>query len=163
VYQGEKIAEVNSPAASDRIVVGQTLQIAGSAYVDDFASYTLDFGAGDNPTAWTPITDARKQAVDKALLGVWNTTGLQPGRYRMRLRVVDEFQNAQESQPLIVTLSAPATPTPTPIPTPTVVAVTPTRATTQPPAAPGSPTATPQGPRGATPTAVQRTTPIPRP
>ena len=72
-------------------MVGQTLQIVGSAYIDDFASYTLDFGPGDNPNAWTPITDPRKQAVDKALLGVWNTTGLAPGRYRMRLRVVDSF------------------------------------------------------------------------
>jgi 1A family penicillin-binding protein len=167
VYQGEKIAEIDSPAASDRIVVGQTLQIAGSAYIDDFASYTLDVGFGDNPTAWTPITDTRKQAVDKALLGVWNTTGLQPGRYRMRLRVVDEFQNAQESPPLVVTLSAPATPTPTatstPMPTPTAVAVTPTRGATQAPAGQGPPTATAQTPRGATPTAVVRSTPAPRP
>jgi 1A family penicillin-binding protein len=127
VYQGEKIAQITSPAASDRIVVGQTLQIAGSAYIDDFASYTLDFGAGDAPTTWTSITNTRTQAVDKALLGVWNTSGLQPGRYRMRLRVVDEFQNEQDADPLIVTLTAPATPTPTSTPVPTV---TPTRAAT---------------------------------
>ncbi|MBV9328223.1 MAG: PBP1A family penicillin-binding protein [Chloroflexi bacterium] len=164
VYQGEKIAEITSPAATDRIVVGQTLQIVGSAYIDDFASYTLDVGAGDNPTTWTPITDTRTQAVDKALLGVWNTTGLQPGRYRMRLRVVDGFQNAQESQPLIVTLTAPATATPTAAPTstPTPVA-TPTRAAVPPAAA--TPTlagALTQAPRGATPTAVApRPTPAP--
>ena len=42
----------------------------------------------------------------------------------MRLRVVDEFQNEQDSDPLIVTLSAPPTPTPTMTPVPTV---TPTR------------------------------------
>jgi 1A family penicillin-binding protein len=127
IYTGEKIAQITSPAVSDRLLVGQTLQIVGSAYIDDFASYTLDFGAGDTPTTWTAITDARTQAVDKALLGVWNTTGLQPGRYQMRLRVVDEFQNAQESQPLTVTLSAPPTPTPTATPTATA---TPTRAPT---------------------------------
>jgi 1A family penicillin-binding protein len=169
VYQGEKIAQITSPGTSDRIMVGQTLQIVGSAYIDDFASYTLDFGAGDNPGAWTSITDTRKQAVDKALLGVWNTTGLAPGRYRMRLRVVDEFQNAQESPPLMVTLNAPATPTPTVTPVPTVTSVvsptrgpalsgTPGTSTTSVPAAPQT-----QVPRGATPTAVtSRATPVPR-
>ena len=114
VYQGERIAQIVAPTPTDRITVGQTLQIVGSAYVDDFSTYTLDVGGGDNPTAWTAITDKRAQAVDRALLGVWDTTGLQPGRYRLRLRAVDSFQNAQESAPLIVTLSPPATPTPQP-------------------------------------------------
>jgi 1A family penicillin-binding protein len=162
VYQGEKIAQITSPAASDRITVGQTLQIAGSAYIDDFASYTLDFGAGDTPTAWTPITDKRKQAVDRALLGVWNTTGLAPGRYRMRLRVLDEFQNAQESDALIVTLSAPATPTPTLTPVPTAAptrapsGATPSGAATSTGA---RATALPAPPAGATVTPVRPTTP----
>jgi membrane carboxypeptidase/penicillin-binding protein PbpC len=156
VYQGEKIADISAPGANDRIVVGQTLQIAGSAYIDDFASYTLDVGAGDSPTTWTPITNKRTQAVDKALLGVWNTTGLQPGRYRMRLRVVDEFDNAQESQPLMVTLSAPATATPTSTPVPTS---TPTRVPT---IATPSVLPTTQASRPATPPPAPAT-PTPRP
>jgi hypothetical protein len=157
VYQGERIATITSPSASDHITVGQTLQIVGSAYIDDFASYTLDFGAGDNPTLWTPITDQRAQAVDRALLGVWNTTGLAPGRYRLRLRAVDSFLNTQESAPLVVTLSAPPTPTPQPTPTsaPTAAATraatagtpAPTRVATTP--TPGPPTPSP--PRTATP------------
>jgi 1A family penicillin-binding protein len=131
VYQGERIASIVSPTAADRITVGQTLQIVGSAYIDDFSNYTLDFGSGDNPATWTPITDQRPQAVDRALLGVWNTTGLQPGRYRLRLRVFDSFANTQEGEPLIVTLVAPASPTPTLMPTPTA---TPGRTSTPPPA-----------------------------
>ncbi|MBV9133799.1 MAG: PBP1A family penicillin-binding protein, partial [Chloroflexi bacterium] len=113
VYQGERIAVITSPGPSDHLMVGQTLQIVGSAYIDDFSSYTLDFGAGDNPGDWTPITDQRTQAVDRALLGVWNTSGLSPGRYRLRLRAVDSFGNAQESAPMVVTLAAPPTPTAT--------------------------------------------------
>src|SRR5205823_13726494 len=145
VYQGEKIAQVTSPASNDRLTVGQTLQIVGSAYIDDFANYTLDFGASDAPTSWSPITDQRTQAVDGALLGVWNTTGLQPGRYRLRVRVFDSFQNAQESEPLVVTLNAPPTPTPSPSPTATVT-----------PGA-GRSTPTPSGTRTATPAPPQPT------
>jgi membrane peptidoglycan carboxypeptidase len=154
VYQGERIAQIVAPTPSDRITVGQTLQIVGSAYIDDFSTYTLDVGAGDNPATWTAITDQRPQAVDKALLGVWDTTGLQPGRYRLRLRAFDSFQNAQESPPLIVTLSAPATPTPQPTatpaatPTPAARSSTPTptprpAATPQPTRPPSAPTARP--------------------
>jgi 1A family penicillin-binding protein len=144
VYRGERIATITSPGASDHLVVGQTLQVVGSAYIDDFTSYTLDFGTGDNPSAWTPITDQRTQAVDQALLGVWNTTGLSPGRYRLRLRAVDSFGNAQESAPLVVTLTAPPTPTPTVTPTPTrTVAAVATRSTT---------VATPAPTRAVTPT-----------
>ncbi|HEX9118851.1 MAG TPA: hypothetical protein VGA61_22480, partial [Anaerolineae bacterium] len=160
VYQGEHIAQVVAPTASDQITVGQTLQIVGSAYIDDFSNYTLDFGSGDAPATWTNITDQRPQAVDKALLGVWNTTGLQPGRYRLRLRVFDSFANVQESPPLIVTLSAPPTPTPTLRPTVSSIPATPTPGR-------GQPTPTP-APRQPTPlttpaTPTPRPVPVPRP
>ncbi|MBV9896931.1 MAG: PBP1A family penicillin-binding protein [Chloroflexi bacterium] len=158
VYQGERIAIITSPGPSDHLMVGQTLQIVGSAYIDDFSSYTLDFGAGDNPGDWTPITDQRTQAVDRALLGVWNTSGLSPGRYRLRLRAVDSFGNAQESAPMVVTLAAPPTPTATVTPTPTVTPVAtraaatagPTRVLTPTPgppapAPPRTPTPAPRG------------------
>jgi 1A family penicillin-binding protein len=151
VYQGEHIAAITSPAPTDHIVVGQTLQIVGSAYIDDFASYTLDVGAGDTPANWTPITDQRTQAVDRALLGVWNTSGLAPGRYTLRLRVVDGFSNEQDSAPIVVTLTAPATPTPTVTPTRTPVTVTPTRSPTAGTPAPVR-TPSPAPPRPTTPT-----------
>jgi hypothetical protein len=149
VYQGVRIAQIASPNPNDRITIGQTLQIVGSAQFDDFANYTLDFGPGDNPSTWTSITDQRDQGVDKALLGVWNTSGLEPGRYRLRLRILDSVGNVQESPPVIVTLSPPATPTPQPTATPAAVATPtrgPTAAATQPARQP-----TPQPTRPATP------------
>jgi 1A family penicillin-binding protein len=151
IYQGERIASILSPTVADRIVVGQTLQIVGSAYIDDFAQYTLDFGPGDNPGTWTPITEARAQPVDKALLGVWDTTGLAPGRYRLRVRAFDRFENMQESPPLIVTIQA--QPTPTPQPT-----VAPTRAAT-----PATAVATPRATAQATPQRTPTPRPTPRP
>jgi predicted phage tail protein len=164
IYQGERIAQIMGPTPSDRVTVGQSVQIVGSAYIDDFSSYTLDVGAGDNPSAWTPITDRRAQAVDKALLGVWDTKGLQPGRYRIRLRVVDSFQNAQESPPIVVTLNAPATPTPLPTLAPSVV-VTPTRgaATSATPQPTSQTTPQPTGQATPQPTAPATPRPTPRP
>jgi len=164
VYQGERIATISGPNAAERLTVGQTIQVVGSAYIDDFASYTLDYGAGDSPSDWRPITDQRAQAVDRGLLGVWETTGLPAGRYRVRLRAVDSFGNAQESPPLIVTLTAPATPTPTAIPSPTLA---PTRqATTGPTSGPTrAPTAGPTSAptRVATPPPSGLATPRPTP
>jgi hypothetical protein len=155
IYKGERLAQITAPSASDRLTVGQTIQIVGSVWIDDFARYTLEVGSGDNPSTWTPITAAREQAVDRALLGVWNTTGLQPGRYRLRLRVSDSFENTQESAPFMVTLTAPATPTPVATPTALPVA-SPTRpATTTTPA----PTAIPPTPRPA----QQQSTAPPKP
>jgi hypothetical protein len=154
VYQGERVAQIQAPAAADRITVGQTVQVVGSAYIDDFSTYTLDFGQGDNPNNWTNITDQRPQAVDKALLGVWNTSGLQAGRYRLRLRAFDSFQNTQESAPLIVTLGPAATPTPQVTTTPSTpstpsAGATPTRG-------PGTPQTTPQPTRPPTPRPTAR-------
>jgi 1A family penicillin-binding protein len=160
VYQGERIAQIVAPSPTDRMTVGQTLQIVGSAYIDDFANYTLDVGSGDNPATWTTITDQRPQAVDKALLGVWDTSGLQPGRYRLRLRAFDSFQNVQESAPLIVTLSAPATPTPQPTATPLPATATPPSAarTATPAPTAARPQATSQPTHPATPAVTPRPT-----
>jgi hypothetical protein len=141
VYQGERIASILSPNPAEHLTAGQTIQFVGSAYIDDFANYTLDYGPGDNPTDWRPITDQRTQAVDHGLLGVWETAGIPPGRWRVRLRAFDSFGNAQESAPLILTLSPPATPTPTLAPSPTVA---PTRPATPGPTAPPTRAATPR-------------------
>src|SRR5882672_3727804 len=40
VYQGERVASILGPNPADRVTVGQTIQVVGSAYIDDFASYT---------------------------------------------------------------------------------------------------------------------------
>jgi 1A family penicillin-binding protein len=157
VYQGERIAQISAPGQTDRLTIGQTLQIVGSAYIDDFTDYTLDFSAGDNPETWTPITDQRTQAVDQALLGVWNTSGLQPGRYRLRLRVFDSFQNMQESAPVLVTLTASPTPTPAPTATPTPGTPTPQPSRTATQAPPRTPAATSTPPATRAPAAATAT------
>ena len=149
LYKGERIAQISAPTATDRITAGNNVQIVGSAYIDDFHHYSLEVGPGDNPTTWTIVTDRRAQAVDKALLGVWNTANLAPGRYALRLRVYDSFDNAQEAT-ATVTVSAAPTPTAQPTPSP----ATPPTATRGP--------AVGQTPQPTRPAATPQPTPTPR-
>jgi 1A family penicillin-binding protein len=159
VYTGERRVSVVAPRPTDQVIAGARVQVVGSAYVDDFHHYTLEVGAGDNPTTWATLTDRRQQAVDNGLLGVWDTSAAQPGLYTLRLQVSDSFDNVQEGR-FQVTISPAPTPTVTPTqrptspPTPPTVAATPTRA----PAAPaGAP------PPSATPRPAAPTTPTPAP
>jgi hypothetical protein len=112
VYRG-RLMQIQTPGPDQRITIGQTLQVTGSAYSDDFTRYTLEVGQGDNPNTWTTISDQRV-SVDKALLGVWNTAGLQPGRYRLRLRVFDRLLHGEEGPPVFVTLGPPPNAMPQP-------------------------------------------------
>ena len=61
--------------------------------MDDFNHLDLEVGAGPNPTVWSKITDGRTEGVDRALLGVWNTTSFPAGRYTLRLTVYDSLGN----------------------------------------------------------------------
>ena len=117
VYKGERRAEIIGPRPADALVPGPSLPVVGTAYVDDFKNYTLDVGPGPNPTSWSALTEQPPQAVDKGLLGVWNTAGLQPGQFTLRLRVFDSLGNAQEGR-TIVSLGGPSPQTtPSPLPT----------------------------------------------
>ncbi len=162
VYTGELKTEIDSPTSTDPVRAGTRLQIAGSAYIDDFHHYTLDVGASEDPTSWTVLTDRRQQAVDRGLLAVWDTTGVAPGRYTLRLRVFDSFDNVKEGRSQMV-VTVPPTPTPTPSPPPTA---TPTASPTSPATATATsspartPTATPTAPAGpATSTPTPRRSP----
>jgi hypothetical protein len=170
VYRGVKLAEIDAPAA-DATVSG-TVQIVGSAILDDFNHLDLEVGAGSSPTVWSKITDGRTEGVDKALLGVWDTSKFPPGRYTLRLSVYDRFGNSIQRQSP-VTVASTATPTPVRSPAPLVPGLisplfgatpTPAPAPGQPgqpiPAGP-TPVLVPRGPTPA-PTAVpQPTAPAP--
>jgi hypothetical protein len=92
VYRGLKVADISSPGPESP--VSGNIQVVGSAMMDDFHHLDLEVGAGANPSVWTKLTDRRTEGVDRALLGVWNTTGFPSGRYTLRLTVYDSFGNA---------------------------------------------------------------------
>ncbi|MFQ5498718.1 MAG: S8 family serine peptidase [Candidatus Zixiibacteriota bacterium] len=66
-------------------VVSGVVSILGTADGAAFASYTLEYGAGDLPQLWTEIVTAPSPVTD-GLLGSWNTVGVD-GSYTIRLRV----------------------------------------------------------------------------
>ena len=101
VYRGVKVADIQGPGAE--APVSGTVQVTGSAMMDDFNHLDLEVGAGASPSVWTKITDRRTEGVDRALLGVWNTAGFPAGRYTLRLTVYDSVGNAiSDTSPVTV-------------------------------------------------------------
>ncbi len=84
------VAEILSPSDLD-IVNFNPLVISGSVSDKNFLSYTLEFGAGENPASFTKICDGT-QAVQENTLCTWDTTSLS-GTYTLRLSATDKNDN----------------------------------------------------------------------
>jgi subtilisin family serine protease len=66
-------------------VSGKNLPIRGTANGQWFSSWDLDYGAGDFPTTWLPLTQS-STPVNDGLLYTWNApSNLPVGRYTIRL------------------------------------------------------------------------------
>ncbi len=76
----------------DGAVVKGVVTVKGSAAIPNFQYYKLEFGPGDNPRQWSFIMSG-KTPVPNGVLGQWNVAGLPPGRYTLRLVVVDVTGN----------------------------------------------------------------------
>lgn len=96
--------------------VSGAVQVTGRASSSAFQSYRLEYGAGAAPDSWTQIT-SRSSEVTSGTLGTWNTAGLAPGPYTLRL-VVNDRQRGQLTATVTVNVVAPPAPTPTPPLTP---------------------------------------------
>lgn len=84
------------------------VDILGVADGPGFAGYQMDFAPSDAPldTDWQVLSMASTTAVTGGLLGTWNTTGLTPGVYTLRLRVFDTTGAFADSV-VVVNLAAP--------------------------------------------------------
>ncbi len=75
--------------------VSGVVEVRGTASDDDFSYYCLEFSA--RGTDWTPIGRPRYGGqVRDGVLGVWDTRGLSPGRYQLRLSVADQMGNRSQ-------------------------------------------------------------------
>jgi 1A family penicillin-binding protein len=77
------LAAITQPAASAPITLTQVF-VRGSAH----GAYTLEVGSGRDPESWQPISGGGLGVTD-GILGVWQTSGLAPGEYTLRLRVAN--------------------------------------------------------------------------
>lgn len=91
-----------------RAEVGQRVTLRGSARVLPgpgsplrLERYALQYGAGEDPLEWFPADDDHTAAVRDGILGIWDTAGLAPGRYTLRMWI-----NSQFDEPFEVTIAA---------------------------------------------------------
>ena len=80
------LVTIEAPAADAR-VSGQ-VDIVGTAAIENFQYYKVEVGAGDAPSAWSLLGSA-PTAINRGVLATWDTGGLAPGVYTLRLTVVD--------------------------------------------------------------------------
>jgi len=80
-------ARITSPTMDAEL--SGTVRIEGSANIDNFQFYKLEYGVGDEPASWHSIGEERRAPVAEGLLCTWDTTKLPLGVYTLRLTVVD--------------------------------------------------------------------------
>ena len=86
VAQAPGYADIHEPLGGEAIAGVVTIE--GSASHPSFISYDLAFAHTDNPTeTWFQIGDAVFTSITDGRLGLWDTTGITDGFYRLRLRV----------------------------------------------------------------------------
>ena len=78
---------ITSPAM-DEAVAGQ-VTIRGTANIDAFQFYKVEYGMGEETPQWNSIGDIVRRPVVDGVLATWNLAGFPNGVYRVRLTVVD--------------------------------------------------------------------------
>ena len=85
-------AEIDTPSEGETL--SGIVTVRGTADHPAFEAYELAFSYDPNPTdTWFPITDLVQAPVQEDGLALWDTSGITPGRYQLRLTV-----HAQETQ-----------------------------------------------------------------
>ncbi len=69
--------------------VSGEVSIQGTARIDQFQFYKLEYGLGEKPQVWNSIGEVQRAAVTDSVLGVWNLAGFPRGAAWIRLTVVD--------------------------------------------------------------------------
>jgi hypothetical protein len=138
--QGVGLIQITSPSSGEAI--SGVVTITGSATHEDFLGYDLAFAYADSPAGtWFPLGEPVQSPVADGRLGLWDTTGITDGEYRLRLRVWLQDGTALVTQVDGLRVRN-QTPIETTTPAPTVTSG-PTASSTPRPAAESAPTPAP--------------------
>jgi membrane peptidoglycan carboxypeptidase len=102
-----------SPEAGLRAIITQPVDgaqvtgqvaVVGSADGAGFVGYVLEYAAGEQPPEpdWVFMAPPSLQSVTDGRLAVWQTDGLQPGIYSLRLSVADASGGVHRAQARVV-------------------------------------------------------------
>jgi RHS repeat-associated protein len=87
------VVEILTPAEGDS--VKGVVSVIGTAEDANFASYTLSYGEGANPTSWTTIRHDTALVIDNSL-GLFNGAKNPNGPYSLRLQAEDQAGNTAQ-------------------------------------------------------------------
>jgi hypothetical protein len=79
---------IRSPVSGEAVT--GSVPILGSAAIDAFQFYKVEWAPIGDPESWRAVSDIRREAVINGLLDVWDTSRVPDGLYRLKLTVVDE-------------------------------------------------------------------------
>lgn len=120
----QNVSGITVPAGGS--AAGGDVIIQGTAVIEPFQKYELAFKREPNGDDAYAYFDGGTSPVVNGSLGIWRTTGLEPGIYSLRLRVVKLDGNYAEFYALNISVNQQAvTETPTTTPTPSEVTPTP--------------------------------------
>ncbi len=66
------------------------VEIGGSANIDRFQFYKVEFSPINNPDAWSAVSATIRQPIVNGRLDVWNSRAVPDGLYVLKLTVVDD-------------------------------------------------------------------------
>jgi len=102
------------------------LEVKGTANADkDFERWVLEYGLGEEPGAWIPLSESDRP-VDNDLLYSWNITGVPNGIITLRLTLIGKNAEVDKRIHLNLNLPTPTPPPATPTFTPTLTLPAPT-------------------------------------
>jgi hypothetical protein len=110
-------ATIRSPQQGDTLL--GSIPISGSARIDDFNFYKLEYAHASNPDAWSAVSSTKPDPVVGGMLDVWNTQTVPDGPYYLKLTVVDPIgQEVCRFTVADLYVANMGTPTPSATPTP---------------------------------------------
>lgn len=86
-------ANITEPTVNAKLDGSGITFIRGTAAIDNFWYYKLEFASGEWPTAWSLIEELHYTPVVGGYLGDWKTGALPEGVYQLRLVAVDKNGN----------------------------------------------------------------------